>query len=602
MSARRRTADRAWGPVILEGNASLRQGEEQPTEAAVGLTLLPGGRSRQGPTRRARSGTATPTRTPARRPRTVHRPARRTPATTPVPAPVPAPAAEPSSAAAPAFTGNWLPLLLVLVIGSFMAVLDTSIVNIAIPTIENELGASQDTGEWIATGYNLALGIVVPTSGWLGVRFGLERVQNLALLLFVLGSALCGLSTSVSMMIAFRLFQAIGGGLLPAVTLTILYRVVPREKIGAAMGIYGFGTVFAPAVGPFLGGFLVQYSSWRFIYFINVPIGIIGAVLAYRLLPRFERSAGRRFDLPGWLAIAVGLFSILLALSEGEKWHWTSYSVLILLAVGGLSLALFVVRELSAAEPLLDLRIFRNANFALSAVLIALLSNGMFAGQYFIPLFLQQGDQLNAFQTGLTIFPPVFVTMVLLPLSGRLFDRFGARMLAALGLLAVAASAYLMRRLSQDTSTTQVMLWMAVQNLGVGLAFIPIQTGSLSSLRADMTAAGSAINNIVQRVAGAMGTATLGALLTSFQAQRMVSFSNLLPSVSPGFPQLQGIANGGRAGVLLLNNVVSLRVFGLALDNVFLLMSGLTALGVLIALCLPGRQPGGAGAHAVVME
>lgn len=597
MSARRRTQDLDWGPVVLEGSVGSRQAEEPPGDSPVGLTVLTGGRSVRRTARRVTSRTAAPSRTPVRRPRTVHRPVRRTPAAASVPA-----VQERSSAPAAAFTGNWLPLLLVLIIGSFMAVLDTSIVNIAIPTIENELGSSQSTGEWIATGYTLALGVVVPTSGWLGERFGLERVQNVALLLFVAGSALCGLSTSVSMMIAFRLFQAIGGGLLPAVTLTILYRVVPREKIGAAMGIYGFGTVFAPAVGPFLGGFLVQYSSWRLIYFINVPIGIVGALLSYRLLPRFERSAGRRFDFLGWLTIAAGLFSLLLALSEGEEWHWTSYGVLLLLAVGGISLALFVVRELSTAQPLLDLRIFRNANFALSAVLIAVLSNGMFSGQFFIPLFLQQGDQLNAFQTGLTIFPPVFVTMVLLPLSGRLFDRFGARMLAASGLLCVALSAYLMRHLSQDTSTTQVMLWMAVQNLGIGLSFIPIQTGSLSSLRSDMTAAGSAINNIVQRVAGAMGTATLGALLTSFQAQRMVGFGNLLPAVSPGFPQLQVLAGRGQAGVLLLDNVVSLRVFGLALENVFLLIAGLTAVGVLIALCLPGRQPRSAGSHAVVME
>lgn len=146
-------------------------------------------------------------------------------------------------------------------IGMFMAILDTSIVNIAIPTIDNQLGASPDLGEWVATGYNLALGVVVPTSGWLGDRFGLERVQTVALILFVIGSALCGLSSSITVMIAFRLFQAIGGGLLPAVSLTIVYRLVPPQKIGVAMGIFGFGTVFAPAIGPALGGFLVQYSS-----------------------------------------------------------------------------------------------------------------------------------------------------------------------------------------------------------------------------------------------------------------------------------------------------------------------------------------------------
>jgi EmrB/QacA subfamily drug resistance transporter len=487
-------------------------------------------------------------------------------------------------------------------IGSFMAVLDTSIVNIAIPTMEAQLGASPDLGEWVATGYNLALGVVVPTSGWLGDRFGLDRVQNVALLLFVAGSALCGLSSSITMMIAFRIFQAVGGGLLPAVSLTIIYRMVPPDRIGTAMGIYGFGTVFAPAIGPALGGFLVQYSSWRLIYFINIPIGIVGAALSYRLLPHFARTPGRRFDLAGWVTIAVSLFSLLLALSEGEKWHWTSYKVLILLAVGVLSLALFVVLELSAEQPLLDLRIFKSFNFAISAVLIALLSNGLFAGTYFIPLFLQQGDGLSAFQTGLTLVPPVFVTMVMVPLSGQLFDRVGARWLAATGILLVAFAAYLMHGLSQDTSRGQVMLWMALQNLGVGLAFIPIQTGSMSRLASAQVSGGSAINNIVQRVSGALGTAVLGALLTGYQAKRLAGQGDLIPAISPGFPQLQAIAAQGQAGVLFVYDQVQLRVFGLALGNIFLLIAALTAIGVLLALFLPQRQERSGATHVAFME
>jgi len=476
------------------------------------------------------------------------------------------------------------------VIGMFMAVLDTSIVNVAIPRIENELGASPDQGEWVATGYNLALGVVVPTSSWLGERYGLERVQNVALLLFITGSALCGLATGISTLIGLRLFQAIGGGLLPAVSLTIVTRVVPRERIGAALGIFGFGIVLAPAIGPALGGFLVQYSSWRLVYFINVPIGIIGALLARRLLPRFERTRGRRFDLAGWVTIAVALFALLLALSEGQKWHWTSYKVLLLLALGGLLLALFVVLELSAEEPLLDLQVFRNANFAISAVLIAVLSNGIFSAAFFIPLFLQQGDGLNALETGLTLVPPVFVTFVAVPLSGSLFDRFGARSLAAPGLILVALAEYMMHGISTDTSRGQVMMWLAVQNLGIGLSFIPIQTGSISRLATAQVSVGSAINNIVQQVSGAIGIAVLGALLSGYQAEQLARQGDLLPSIAPGFPQLQALAGNGQAGALFLDNVVQLHVFGLALGNVFLLSAGLTAVAVLLSLLLPKRQ------------
>jgi EmrB/QacA subfamily drug resistance transporter len=478
----------------------------------------------------------------------------------------------------------------VVVIGSFMAVLDTSIVNVAIPSIENELGASADQGEWVVTGYSLMLGVVVPTSSWLGERYGLERVQNVALLLFITGSALCGLSTSISTLIGLRLFQAIGGGLLPAVSLTIVYRVVPRESFGTALGIYGFGVILAPAIGPVVGGFLVQYSSWRLIYFINVPVGIIGAVLSYRVVPHFERKRGQRFDLAGWVTIAVGLFSLLLALSEGQKWHWTSYRVLGLVAVGGLSLALFVVLELSAEAPLLNLRVFLNSNYRTSVMIIAVLSNGLFSAAFFIPLFLQQGDGLNAFQTGLTLVPAVFVTLVMVPLSGRLFDRFGARSLAAPGLLVLALAEYLMRSISTDTSRGQVITWLAIQNLGIGLSFIPVVTGSLSRLASAQVSVATAMNNLVQQVSGAVGLAVLGALLSGYQARRRAGQGDLLPSVAPGVPQLQAVADRGQAGALFLDNVVQLRVFGVALGSVFLVTAGLTAVAVLLSLLLPARQ------------
>lgn len=522
--------------------------------------------------------------------RSVHRPGRTRPRGV---------ASPPEASASPA-TASWLPLVAVVVIGSFMAVLDTSIVNVAIPSIENELGASADQGEWVVTGYSLMLGVVVPTSSWLGERYGLERVQNVALLLFITGSALCGLSNSISTLIGLRLFQAVGGGLLPAVSLTIVYRVVPRESIGTALGIYGFGVILAPAIGPVVGGFLVQYSSWRLIYFINVPIGIIGAVLSYRVLPHFARRRDRRFDLAGWVTIAAGLFSLLLALSEGQTWHWTSYRVLGLIAVGCLSLALFVVLELSAEEPLLNLRVFLNSNYRISAMIIAVLSNGLFSAAFFVPLFLQQGDGLNAFQTGLTLVPAVFVTLVMVPLSGRLYDRVGARLLAAPGLLVLALAEYLLHGISTDTSRGHVIMWLAIQNLGIGMSFIPVVTGSLSRLAGAQVSVASAMNNLVQQVSGAVGLAVLGALLSGYQAQRLVGQGDLLPSSAPGFPQLQSLANQGQAGALFLDNVVQLRVFGFALGNVFLLTAGLSAAAALLSLLLPGRQPRSAAAPVAI--
>ena len=205
----------------------------------------------------------------------------------PRPAAAPAPAAP---AAPPTPQGGWGLPLVVLVTGMFMSVLDISIVNVAIPTMQNDFGVTTDEIQWVATAYSLALGVVVPVSAWCADRFGPTRVYNLSLLGFAAGSALCGLAWNLNSMIVFRVFQAIPGGVLPVVTLTILYRIVPKDRIGAAMGMYGLGIIVAPAVGPTLGGYLVEYVDWRLIFFINVPVGILGTIAAMIVLKKFPGS------------------------------------------------------------------------------------------------------------------------------------------------------------------------------------------------------------------------------------------------------------------------------------------------------------------------
>ncbi len=485
---------------------------------------------------------------------------------------------------------NWLLPLMVIMVGSFMAVLDTSIVNVAIPRLQNDFGASTDQVQWVATAYTLALGIVTPLTGWLGDRYGLDRIQNFALILFVIGSALCGVASSLNVLIAFRIFQAIGGGLLPAVSQAMVYRMVPREKIGTAMGIYGFGVVVAPAIGPTIGGYLVQYVNWRLIFYINVPIGVVASVLSVMLLPKFPRIAGQRFDLAGFLAIAVGLFSLLLALSEGETWHWTSYRVMGLIAIGVLSLVLFVIIELSVAEPMLDLRVFRSGAYTISSLLVAILSIGLFAGLFYVPLFLQNGDNMGAFDTGLLLLAPAVVTVVMMPISGWLYDRIGARWPAVIGLAVVAWSSYLMHSMNTDTSRGTFMIWLAIRNLGTGLAFMPIMAGSISVLPMRLVSRASALNNIVLRVSSALGLALLTALLTGQQAQQLTDRSALLPAVDPGNTSLGAVAARGPSGVIGLANSTGIQVFSSAIADLFLLLAGLTALGVLLALMLPQRR------------
>jgi EmrB/QacA subfamily drug resistance transporter len=341
---------------------------------------------------------------------------------------------------------------MVLIVGSFMSVLDTSIVNVAISRLQNEFGVTTDEVQWVANGYTLTLAVVVPLSSWLSDRFGLSRLYIVSLLGFGAGSALCGLADTFNMLVAFRIVQALAGGILPVITLSILYRIVPRDKIGTAMGLYGLGVIVAPGIGPSLGGYLVEYVSWRLIFYINVPIAILGAIAAVMVLPRFPVGGAGRFDVFGFLTVATGLFTLLLALSEGQTWKWSSYKVLILITVSVLALALFVVIELEVDEPLLDVRVFRYWPFTNSLLLISVLSIGLFAVLFYIPLFLQQALMLDSFTAGLTLLPQAFVMAILMPISGRLYDRIGPRWPAITRLLIVAVSTYQMHHITLRVS------------------------------------------------------------------------------------------------------------------------------------------------------
>jgi EmrB/QacA subfamily drug resistance transporter len=491
--------------------------------------------------------------------------------------------------AAPSGGGWGLPLA-VLIAGMFMSVLDISIVNVAILTMQNDFGVTTDEIQWVATSYELALGVVVPVSGWLADKFGPTRVYNISLAGFATFSALCGLAWNLESMIAFRVLQAIPGGILPVVTLTILYKIVPRGKIGSAMGMYGLGIVVAPAIGPTLGGYLVEYVDWRLIFFINVPVGILGVVAALMVLPAYRGARAGRFDVLGFLTIATGLFSLLLALTEGQDWGWTSYPTLILLTVGVLSMALFVVVELEVDEPLLDVRVFRHWAFTNSLLLVAVLSIGLFTVLFYVPLFFQQAQCLGAFETGLLLLPQALVMAVAMPIAGQLYDRIGPRWPAAIGLLVTAVGTYLLCTTTVDSSNSSVMWLLTLRAAGMGLCMMPIMTGGLSVVPPSQVSQASAFNNVVQRTTAALGLAVLTAMVTNQQAQQIGDRTALIPAGAP-MPQLGGGVDGGMSGMLAVYQQTQTHVFVSAINDMYIVTAIVTAAGVGLALMLHHGPP-----------
>lgn len=486
---------------------------------------------------------------------------------------------------------SWAVPLIVLIIGMFMAVLGTSVINVAIPHIQKDLGASADQVRWVSSAYLLTLGVAVPLSGWLGDRFGQTRVYLAALLVFTVASALCGVAWDLTSLIAFRVLQAIPGGIIPVITMTLLYRMVPPAKIGTAMGLYGLGVILAPALGPAVGGWLVEYASWHLIFWVMVPVGILALFTAFRIFPPVTPAAPPPFDFLGYLTIACGLVAFMLAADRGPEWGWTSYGVLILAVFGTLSLALFVVIELEVEYPLLDMAMFRNWGYPNSLVLMAVSSLGLFALLYYIPLFLQTTQGYDAVDTGLLLMPSALTMAVMAPVAGRIYDRFGGRWPAAIGLSISAWGSFLLAGLTPDVPEDQLILWTTIRNVGVGLSMMPIMTAGMRTLSPELLGHGSAMNNVVLRVASSLGVAAFGGLQTTQHAQVMADRSLFLTSDPAGSAQLATAAAKGAAGLAPIYHQLEKAVSTVTYANAFYLIGVLTAGGAVLALFLQSGRP-----------
>jgi EmrB/QacA subfamily drug resistance transporter len=508
---------------------------------------------------------------------------------------VPAPAPP-----APSSGAGWIVPLAVLIVGMFMSVLDSSIVNVAIPDIQNELSGSPDSVAWVVTGYTLALGVVVPLSGWLGMRFGQSRLYIVSVLGFAAGSALCGLAWNLDSLIAFRILQAIPGGVLPVITLTMLYQIVPVENIGAAMGLYGLGVVVAPAVGPTLGGYLVEYTDWRVIFYINVPIGILGAALALAVFPRVRPTTWPKFDLWGFLTIAYALFALLLAFSEGQSWGWTGYRVIILFASSLISLALFVIIELEVDNPIIDLRVLRCYPYTLSLVLISITTTALFTGLYFLPQFLQQVQGMQSLDAGLVLTPAAMVLLVLMPIAGRIYDKIGPRYPVMIGLAIIAGASYQLAQLTPDTTRGYIELWLTARNIGVGLAMMPIMTSGVSALSRQLTTSGSAMNNVMQRVASSVAVAVFGGLNLATTAQ-MTADNGSMITTGPGESAALAAAQAqGGQGLYGVYEQLAAGATTHSYDNGFYITAWLCAGAVLLAATMRSGKAKQSGESVVV--
>jgi DHA2 family multidrug resistance protein len=408
---------------------------------------------------------------------------------------------------------RWVAMAVIL-IGTFMVILDTSIVNVALPQIGADF-ESVSAVDWIVTSYLLAVGVSIMATGWLADHFGKKHVFVVSLAIFTLGSFLCTISPTLELLVGARVLQGLGGGALMPLGMAMIYELFEPQDRGMALGVWGVAAMAAPAVGPVLGGFLVTTVNWRLLFLINVPIGIVGVPAAARLLRDVGARDDRSLDVPGLTASAVGLVLVLLALSEAPEWGWTSTEFVVSIVVGLALLATWIVRSLHIRTPLIELRMFAIPAFTLTMVIVWLVTISQYARLVFIPLEFETLRGFDALSVGLMLTPAALGVAITMPIGGRLADRIGARVPVSIGLAITALSFWPLGHLHADTSEVVVGTWLFVGGLGVGLSMMPNTVIAMNSVHGRYVAQASAVRSLNRQIAASLGTAVLASILAS---------------------------------------------------------------------------------------
>lgn len=403
---------------------------------------------------------------------------------------------------------------IVVILGAIMSILDTTIVNVALATLGRDLHAGISQIQWVVTGYMLSLAAVIPVSGWAAERFGAKQVYLVSLGLFTAASALCGLADSPTQLIIFRVIQGVGGGMILPVGQLMMAQAAGPERMGRVMSIVAVPAMLAPILGPTIGGLIVDNASWRWIFYVNVPVGIIAVLAAWRALPRVAPKPGDKLDVRGLVLMSTGLPILTYGLAEiGSTGSFTSPKVLVSLILGLVLIAAFAVHALRIRHPLLDLRLYRRPTFSSASFAMFCLGAALFGGMILLPLYWQTIRHESVFDTGLLTAPQGLGMALVMPLAGKLADRHGGGPLALFGVTFTAITTIPFGFVGTHTSVAVLSVAMFLRGIGIGFAFMPAMAAAFASLdRSELPQATPQLN-VLQRVGGSIGTAVLAVVL-----------------------------------------------------------------------------------------
>lgn len=415
----------------------------------------------------------------------------------------------------PSQTIKKAPIITVMLMGAFVAILNQTLMNIALPEMMKDLDISASTAQWLTTGYMLVNGVLIPATAFLMERFTTRQLFITAMGLFAAGTLICGLAPGFSILLVGRIVKAAGAGIMMPLLMNVILTIFPVEKRGSAMGMIGIAMVFAPAIGPTLSGWIVEHYSWRVLFFIVLPIAVIDVIVAFFFLKNVTKQTFPKIDVLAIILSTFGFGGLLYGFSSAGNNGWTSAEVIASLAIGAIALILFIRRQLTVHNPMLEFRVFKYSMFSLTTVINVIITMAMFAAMILVPIYLQTIRGFTPLESGLLLLPGAIIMGIMSPITGWIFDKIGARWLAVTGLAITVATTWDFSHLTDTTSYTHLIMIYTLRMFGMSMLMMPIMTAGLNQLPRDLNAHGTAMSNTLRQVSGSLGTAFLVTVMTN---------------------------------------------------------------------------------------
>lgn len=485
-------------------------------------------------------------------------------------------------------------VLIAMIFGMFIAILNQTLLNVALPKINTDFNISANTGQWLMTGFMLVNGILIPISAFLFNKYSYRKLFLVSMTLFTIGSLVCGLSGSFTMMMIGRVLQAIGAGVLMPLGTNVFMTIFPPERRGAAMGMLGIAMILAPAIGPTLSGYIVENYHWNVMFYGMFIIGLVSLAIAYIWFRVYQVTTNPKADIPGIIFSTIGFGALLYGFSEAGNDSWSSPVVVISLIAGVVFIAAFVIREVTMRVPMLDMAVLKYSGFTLTTVINMIVTMSLFGGMILLPLYLQNLRGFTPVQSGLLLLPGALIMGVMGPIAGRLLDSIGIKPLALVGTAIMTYATWELTKLNMNTTYGHLMLIYIVRSFGMSFIMMPIMTAGMNSLPQRLIAHGNALTNTLRQLAGSIGTALLVTVMSTQTTQHIASYSQALDKTNPFIKdrlQEMSQALGGEqmATQSVLEFVQKLASIN-GVNSAFLIATGLSALAFVLSLFLKGKS------------